>query len=757
MRRQTLLALILLAYGLITIGYGVANPLFEAPDEHSHYFTTQYIAETGRLPVVEEEYDEWTGQEAAQPPLYYLLGAPFVALIDTGGARQEVWLNPYAWIGDASTLNNLNWVVHTPAEGWPWRGWPLAAHLLRLLSTLFGAATLLAIYGSGRLLWAEDDIKPLLATALVAFLPQFNFIHATVTNDSLITFLCSAAIYQLLSFWRRYADGTEPPRLAARLVLLGLTIGLAALTKTAGILLLVYSLGFLGVLAWRYNRPKLLAWAVGLTGGAAVLVAGWLWWRNFSLYGDPTAANQFIRLAGGDRNASISQVLGETDGLLTSLVAIFGWFNLRAPAWVYWTWWTIALAAGLGGLSCLIFNGEGSRPRVRRAGTALPGWALGLMLAGWVALVYAGLFSFMLRTEAAQGRLLFPAILPISLGVAWGLVGSGECGRRGLQGLVRKVAALPAMVALLTTIYCLVFVVQPAYVLPAAIATVPAEATPVLPLLVNRGDGMSLLAAQVETATASPGDPVWLTLYWRADDLPADAPPPEVVMEVFGRDNTLIANLQSYNGRGQYPATLWPPGAIIADRFPLQLQADTQAPVLGRIFARLADGNPGIEIGRVKIVPERWPEPPAETLAEIGDHIAISGALVWPEKARPGETVHLDIRWYVPRGAPGRDFTTLVHLGQPDQVPLVTGDSPPLGGAYPTSAWAVGETINDSYQFVLPASLTGGRYPIWIGLYDPDTGQRLPVTVGGQRQPNNIYLAGWVEIACAPDEAGCTE
>ncbi|MBK9054906.1 MAG: hypothetical protein IPL78_29580 [Chloroflexi bacterium] len=42
---------------------------------------------------------------------------------------------------------------------------------------------------------------PLLATALVAFLPQFNFLHASVTNDALITFLSAAALWQLVKVW----------------------------------------------------------------------------------------------------------------------------------------------------------------------------------------------------------------------------------------------------------------------------------------------------------------------------------------------------------------------------------------------------------------------------------------------------------------------------------------------------------------------------------------------------------------------------
>ncbi|NKQ36713.1 MAG: DUF2142 domain-containing protein, partial [Chloroflexi bacterium] len=232
---QTAAGLILALYLLITITYGLVNPLFEAPDEVWHYFTAQYIAENRELPYVAAEPDPWLSQEAAQPPLYYLISAALITPIDTATARQEVWPNPLAYPGDASLQANINQFIHTPREAWPWEGYALAAHLLRLFSTLLGLGTLLCIYGSGRLIWPDDGRKPLLAMALVAFLPQFSFLHASISNDPLIIFLASTAVYQLLWLWQNKISN-------GRLLLLGVTIGLAALAKNAGILLLVYAL-----------------------------------------------------------------------------------------------------------------------------------------------------------------------------------------------------------------------------------------------------------------------------------------------------------------------------------------------------------------------------------------------------------------------------------------------------------------------------------------------------------------------------------
>ena len=182
------------------------------------------------------------------------------------------------------------------------------------------------------------------------------------SNDALITFLCSLALYQLIWLWnglgtrpssgKGEAGGLPTRPTMVRLVLLGITIGLAALSKNAGVLLLLYSLGFLAVVAWRAGRPRAIIPAGLLVAAPALLIAGWLWARNQALYGDWTATAPFIAIAGGDRGYTLWQALGEWRGLLASFVGVFGWFNLRPPGWVYWVWLAITGLAVAGGLVC---------------------------------------------------------------------------------------------------------------------------------------------------------------------------------------------------------------------------------------------------------------------------------------------------------------------------------------------------------------------------------------------------------------------
>ena len=727
------LLLILAFYLAITLAYGVVNPLFEAPDEHWHFFTAVYIAENKALPVVEEEYDPWLSQEAAQPPLYYILGAALITPFDTSTAREEVWLNPFGTqgIGNAAALINRNQIIHTVAEQWPWAGTVLAAHLLRLFSTLLGLGTLLAIYHSAQLLWSNDSDKPLLATALVAFLPQFNFQHAVVSNDPLIIFLCSAALWQLIWLWQ------HPPT-ARRLLLLGITIGLAALSKNAGVLLLFFAAGFLAIRVFKrgFAEWQKKVWRWGRQTAVYVvlpvlIIAGWLWWRNWQLYGDWTATSQFIRLAGGDRGFTLGQVLAESGGLWRSLFAVFGWFNLLAPAWVYWVWNVIAVVGLFGFLKKEIrdwrlIEAENLQSPISNL--------LPLLLAGWVLAVYVGLVLFMLRTPAAQGRLLFPAILPLALELAHGLA----------SWRWQPLLWLAPLLALLTTIYGLWGVITPAYQLPPMPDSLPTSAQVVRQ---EMGAGLTLLGVEMETETAVPGDIIWFTLYWQAETVPDS--PPELVVDLLGRDLTPIGNSHSYHGRGLYPATEWPAGEIIADRMGIRLAADIEAPVLAQLFVRLVGAEmhdpPSVPVSTVKIVPPVWPEATDVILAEIGGAVQLTAVSSNAQQAQPGDTIVIDVEWQV-AAPPQASWTTLIHLAEPGQPPLATGDSPPLNGDYSTRVWATGERFADQYTLTVPDELANGRYPLWLGMYHSDSIVRQPLLADGDRQPDDLYPIGWLEI-----------
>jgi hypothetical protein len=79
---------------------------------------------------------------------------------------------------------------------------------------------------------------------------------------------------------------------------------------------------------------------------------------------------------------------------------------------------------------------------------------------------------------------------------------------------------------------------------------------------------------------------------------------------------------------------------------------------------------------------------------------------------------------------PTEDYVIFLHLV--DTADRVRGqvDSPPAGGAAPTRSWLPGEAIRDERTLTVAADALPGEYRFAVGLYRPDTGQRVPLADG---------------------------
>lgn len=688
-RRSAYLAAgILLFYGLLTLGYAIANPAFEAPDENHHFYTAQAIAENGKLPVAGENAAR---QEAAQPPLYYSLLAVVMLQIDESISLQ---INPYAQLGQID--GNPNLYVHEPG----WQQGETAVRLLRSISLILGGISLIFIYKAGLLLWPEYPGRALLAMALVAFLPQYNFLHASISNDPLMICISTIVVWQVFQLC---LDAVSHKRL----FLLGLSLGAALLTKTAGLLLLLWVSGVFGWWLWRANKADRFTAVrdfILLTLLPAFLMSGWMFWRNWTLYGDITATNVFIELAGGARSLTLPQLLDQLVTVAQSAIAFFGWMTVRPPTVIYWIWGGIVLVALLG-LSTAVRQHKTIR------------WPIVAILAAWVILLAAGWLQFMLRTPAEQGRLLFPALLPLALALAYGLSQF-------------RYAWLAGFIALLTSGYTVLVVIPSAYAPPPIIAE--SELPGSVPLVQAQFGPLTLVGADILTETAVPGEPLALNLYWKKT-APVSEPPTEVI-KLYGQDLALVGSRHTYHGNGIFPATFWPEDEIVVEKVTVTPANELAVPTEARIFVSILDHENNVEIGRVKITPAQWPQANTPALAQLGEGIYLTDAQVFTAT----NEIKIDLQWHITQ-APQQALTTFIHLGDPTLPPLAQADGPPRQGFYPTTLWQEGEVFSDTYLLSLPEDLGNGRYPIYIGLYDPASGSRLPVFVDGERQPHDAY------------------
>jgi 4-amino-4-deoxy-L-arabinose transferase-like glycosyltransferase len=550
-RSCTLLAGILLVFVLLAAWYSLTIPLGEAPDEVPHFTYVRYLAQHGRLPTTTEEH------EAFQPPLYYALGAALTFWIeDEPDAPFAVRANAHYDVSDPRAPKNL--LLHTADEAWPYRGWTLAWHLLRLLSIALGAITVWAVFHLGRVLFPAQPAIPLTMAALTAFTPQFLFMSAVANNDNAATAFSALVLWQAAALLR----ATERPYIWKRSLTLGLLLGLGLLSKANLIALLpIVGLAILvsGIRSQRSSTRQGVWTAAGgllLAFGVAATLSGWYFFRNWSLYGDPLGWAFTLQVSALREGPLTLDVLA---WLFKGIYRSFwlGWIGIAFDGAIYWLI-GIACLVGLAGFVAWLVR------RWRSLDTATR-WALGLLglhaaitlgsLVQWTATV--------LGTD--QGRLIYPILptvmLVIVTGWAWWARG------RSQNWVLGGLAAGMLILAVFTPIRYIGPVHAPA---PVASEAELAAATPV-----NAGwNGVRLLGFRLEEDRVQPGDKLVLHLYWEA-------------LRPIDRD--LMALIQLVDDEGQFlmytdgsptagrdTTDRWTPGVPLASRHLLPVPGEGQ-------------------------------------------------------------------------------------------------------------------------------------------------------------------------------------
>ena len=730
--------LVFVLYLALALLYGVLAPPFESPDEVGHFFAVKYIADYGRLPTPEKEVAERHryGQEGTQPPLYYLGGALILRL--SGVNTEDVWgylhVNPHTTCGSPHLEGNKAFLAHDPArEALPWRDSILALHLLRLYSTALGLATVVGVYATARLCFPGRPLVAPLAAALTAFNPQYLFVSAGVNNDNLVVPLCVWSLYLVL---RAIQRGLTPPTS----VLTGFLVGLAALSKMAGLLLLPLICLAILLAAWLQRRDRagrqLLSLVIGhwsLVILPVLSVAGWWYARNALLYADPTLIEHHLAIVSRRDPTPLLLILHEVPSIFYSYWGRFS-CDLSPGGW-YYAIWTLVALAGLGGLVASWCQ----RTLPQRVGL--------LLLAGWYILVFGGWFRWNLIASGVQGRLMFPAT--VSVGV---LVGGG------LACLVKRqvwAAATFALAGVALALWALFGLIRPAYAPPPRHPLADGLEIP------NRVDGVfddriALLGYDLRPVALEAGQTMEVKLYLSALRPLTDTYSLGLwLVSAIPGDTSRLAGLDTWPGDGNYPTLAWRPGEVIVDTYQLTIPDDVpraqawmvqlNAYRMGEDWLPFALG--GYEMGDRVIL--KWirvgaseplgvpPESRLETGVMFGEAIALQGARITPDDRE----VRVMLWWEV-LAPPERDYTVFVHFVDEDGRLVGTGDRPPLEGGFPTLLWRPGDSVADEHVVPLPSDLPPGEYTVQVGWYDPVTGVRLPAMRDGERLPQDAATVG---------------
>lgn len=265
------------------------------------------------------------------------------------------------------------------------------------------------------------------------------------------------------------------------------------------------------------------------------------------------------------------------------------------------------------------------------------------------------------------------------------------------------------------------------------------------------GHSLRLQAYQLSSQYVYPQEPLYVTLVWTPGITNVVAPltlrlqlvEANTLQLVSDRAiPTVLAQLEDTT-LGDVSAHLWTMGEQVSTRYTLVPPAGIPQTAY-RLLLSLAyttSGQPLWTENAANIFPTlsyppnvtRDPPQPEVTMqTALGDAIALVGYDA-PTRMAPGDRVRVAFYWHVLDTIPG-DYKVFVHLLGTDadgERVLAQDDSKPVYWSYPTNLWQPGEYVRDEHFLVLDPALPRGDFQLVVGMYDAESGERLPAYDAG--------------------------
>jgi len=266
---------------------------------------------------------------------------------------------------------------------------------------------------------------------------------------------------------------------------------------------------------------------------------------------------------------------------------------------------------------------------------------------------------------------------------------------------------------------------------------------------VSFANGITLHDIEWGDDDVRPGHNLPLALLWQATAEGSAAwPDARYELQVLGPGGTLLrsqggqpggsdlAHMPANTAVREATAIYFPPDTVPGN-YRLQWQMNQADQPVGARSGWLPWDRAQVVYGTVDVTP--WPLETAlpagltPTGAQFGEAISLAGYTL----AATPQGIELELVWQA-ADVPAESYVAFVHVVDPATGMIISqADRVPLDGLRPTTGWRKEEVLVDRYSLALPDDIAGEPYRINVGLYNPDDGQRLPVTVDGVAQPDN--------------------
>jgi hypothetical protein len=498
-----------------------------------------------------------------------------------------------------------------------------------------------------------------------------------------------------------------------------------------------------------------------VAGVITIAIAGWWYWRNWQLYGDPSGLNMFLSMTGRRAiPANAAQLWSERHSFTQAFWGFFGGMNVPMPEAVYLVFNIIGGLALLSAAVFIIYT-------CTRKHHSLAWWLPAAVTLIWPLVTFVSFLRWTAETPASQGRLIFGALSSILLWMAVGL--TWWLPRQLKLYAVAGYSAFFAIVAIIVPFS----VIEPTY-RPIALYLDPVP-RPRTIFREPQGNG-EIGAINIGSydwpssfecgPTAYPEQYHCVLTGWQIiSPLSQDW---SMFVHLVTPDDVIIAQRDIYPGQGKLATSDLPIRSTWANPVAVWIPAGVSAPMILEIRVGwynvktgerlvLPDGSETLSLGPTQLLPRpRDLDVPNPINVNFDNQIELVGYDLSDLSVETGSSVDLTLYWRGMRDIE-RDYVVFVHIIDPStQTIYASSDAMPVQWQAPTSTWEVGNVIEDTHTLNVNPDAPPGIYELEIGLYlqEPDgTFPRLRIVTPDGGMANDYFYLNRVRVTPSGEES----
>ena len=276
------------------------------------------------------------------------------------------------------------------------------------------------------------------------------------------------------------------------------------------------------------------------------------------------------------------------------------------------------------------------------------------------------------------------------------------------------------------------------------------------------GGQLRLLGYELPSKEWRSGERLHLELYWQA--MASLTKNYEVVLQMVDKRGEVLRERAYHPSKADYPTSWWAVGSLVRGQYDLLIPPAAEGEKVRLILKvreekreRFLPLGPnwwpikgyGLALTTLTVAEqERTFQPPSVQYpmrADLGGKVEFLGYDLDKNRVERGEIITLTLYW---RALTEMEvnYHVFVHLLSEEGEICAQRDSPPVEGSRPTAGWVKGEVIRDEYQIEIGGEIPAGEYLLTAGIYNPVSGERLPVLIEGERVQGDRITLGRLRV-----------